>query len=68
MTVKVILLRPLDGKLVGAIADYPETDALRLERRGAVEIVKGKSAPKLENKMERQPQNKAGGKPVGKAD
>jgi hypothetical protein len=64
--VTVKLLRPLDGKEAGATATYPEADALRLERRGAVEIVKGKAAPKAENKMERQPQNKAAGKSAGK--
>lgn len=63
MTVQVKLLRPLDGKEAGDTASYPEADALRLERRGAVQIVKAKAAPAPENKMEREPQNKAAPKP-----
>jgi hypothetical protein len=36
---KVKLLRPLDGKARGDEATYPEADAERLERLGAVRIV-----------------------------
>lgn len=37
MGTKVKLLRPLDGKDVGAIAEYPDADAARLIKRGLVE-------------------------------
>ena len=68
MTVQVKLLRPLDGKEAGDTAIYPEADAQRLVRRGAVEIVKAKAAPAPENKKEREPQDKAAVKPhAGKA-
>jgi hypothetical protein len=59
-SIKVKLLRPLDGKDVGETAEYPASDAKRLESRGAVEIVGGrKSAPAVENKAAPEPENKA---------
>jgi len=59
MTTKVKLIRPLDGKEAGAIVEYPDLDAKRLEKRGAVEIIKEKAAPAPENKMAPAPENKA---------
>lgn len=58
-TIKVKLLRPLDGKDAGETAVYPERDVQRLERRGAVQRVGGaKAAPAVENKMAPAAQNK----------
>lgn len=62
MSIKVKLLRPLDGKEVGATAEYSDADAKRLEQRGAVEIITEKAqkaAPSPENKMAPAVQNKA---------
>lgn len=59
MTTKVKLLRPLDGKEVGSVAEYPDIDAKRLEKRGAVEIVKEKAAAAPDNKMAPTTANKA---------
>ena len=59
MTTKVRLIRPLDGKEAGAIAEYPDLDAKRLMARGAVEIVKAKAAPAADNKMAPVVANKA---------
>lgn len=58
-SIKVKLLRPLDGKDAGETAEYPERDVARLERRGAVERVGGKSAPAPQNKMAPPVENKA---------
>lgn len=54
--VKVELLRPLNGKAVGSIAEYDEADAKRLEARGAVRRVKQAKAP--ENKVAPAHENK----------
>jgi len=63
MATTVKLLRPVDGKEVGSIAEYPDADAKRMEQRGAVEIVKGKpaekAAPEPENKKAPEVANKA---------
>ena len=57
--VEVKLIRPLDGKAEGETADYPENDAHRLEKRGAVKIIgPSKQAAAPENKMEQAPENK----------
>lgn len=61
MTVQVKLLRPLDGKQTGEIAFYPDEDARTLERSGSVEIIGAKAAPTHNNKMLREPHNKAAG-------
>lgn len=62
MATTVKLLRPVDGKEVGSIVEYPDPDAKRLEARGAVEIVKGKAAEKAapapENKKAPEVANK----------
>ena len=58
MTTKVRLLRPLDGREAGSTVDYPDIDAKRLEKRGAVEIIKEKAAPAHQNKMAEEPLNK----------
>ena len=63
--VRVKLLRPLDGLAEGATTEFPEKDALRLERRGAVKIV-GKAAATPANKMEPAPLNKAAPKAKGR--
>jgi len=68
MATKVRLLRPVDGKEPGSIIEYPDLDAKRLERRGAVEIVKEKAAPAPENKKAPEPQNKAAGQRAKKGD
>jgi hypothetical protein len=39
MTVKVKLLRPLDGTSEGSIVEYPADDAKRLQGLGVVEIL-----------------------------
>lgn len=59
MSIKVKLLRPLDGKAVGATVEYSEADAQRLEKRGAVQIISEKAAPAPLNKMAQEPANKA---------
>jgi hypothetical protein len=59
MTTKVKLLRPLDGKDAGHVADYPDGDAKRLEKRGIVQILADKAAEAPENKMAPSVQNKA---------
>lgn len=59
MSIKVKLLRPLDGKEVGAIVEYSDADAKRLEQRGAVQIVGGKAAPEPQNKKAPEAANKA---------
>jgi len=57
--VEVKLIRPLDGKSEGDTADYPENDAKRLEKRGAVKIIgPSKQAAAPENKMEQAHENK----------
>ncbi len=58
-SIKVKLLRPLDGKDAGETAEYPERDVERLERRGAVERVGKKAAPAVENKKAPEAENKA---------
>ena len=58
-SIKVKLLRPLDGKDAGETAEYPERDVARLERRGAVERLGKKAAPAVENKKSPDPDNKA---------
>lgn len=68
MATKVKLLRPLDGNEPGSIVEYSDIDAKRLERRGAVEIVREKAAPSPENKMAPAPQNKAAGQRNKKGD
>lgn len=59
MTTKVKLLRPLDGKEIGSVVEYPDLDARRLERRGAVEFIKEKEAPAPDNKKAPAVENKA---------
>lgn len=59
MSTKVKLLRPLDGKEIGSVVEYSDLDAKRLERRGAVEIVKEKAAPASDNKKAPAVENKA---------
>jgi hypothetical protein len=57
---KVRLLRPLDGLEMGDTADYPEADARRLARRGAVTLLEAKSEPAPANKARKAaPSNKA---------
>jgi len=58
-SIKVKLFRPLDGKAVGEVAEYPADDAKRLQGLGAVEIVGGKAAPAVQNKMAATAANKA---------
>lgn len=58
-SIKVKLLRPLDGRSVGETAEYPDDDAKRLRDLGAVEFVGGKAAPAVENKMAAPVVNKA---------
>ena len=58
MATKVRLLRPLDGREAGSLVDYPDNDAKRLERRGAVQIVPEKAAPAPANKKAPAPANK----------
>lgn len=59
MTTKVKLLRPLDGKDIGSVVEYPDLDAKRLAERGAVEIVREKAASAPENKKAPAVENKA---------
>lgn len=59
MTTKVKLLRPLDGRNIGSVVEYPDLDAKRLAGRGAVEIVKEKAAPAPDNKKAPAVENKA---------
>lgn len=66
MSIKVKLLRPLDGKETGSIAEYPDIDAKRLSARGAVEIISEKAAPPPANKMAPAVQNKAAAPVRGK--
>lgn len=68
---KVRLLKPLNGRLIGSEAEYDEKDAKRLTGLGAVELVhparatkakpamKSKAAPVPANKMETAPINKS---------
>lgn len=55
--IKVRLLRPLDGKSDGEIAEYPEVDAKRLQSMGVVEITSKVEAAPV-NKMIAAPDNK----------
>lgn len=59
MGTKVKLLRPLDGKHVGHVAEYPDDDAKDLERRGIVVFHDEKAAPEAQNKMAPEVVNKA---------
>lgn len=59
MTIKVKLLRQLDGQAEGAIVEYPDSDAKRLEGRGVVAFVSEKAAPAPLNKKAMAPHNKA---------
>lgn len=45
MATKVKLIRPLDGKPIGSIVEYPDEDAKRLEASGIVAFHKEKAAP-----------------------
>ncbi len=58
-SVKVKLLRPLDGLPIGSEAEYPRDDAQRLADNGVVSLVGGKAAPVVENKKAPEPENKA---------
>lgn len=55
--IEVKLLRPLDGRDVGATAEYPHEDAHRLAGMGVVEII-GQAVEPAENKMAAAPENK----------
>lgn len=57
---KVKLLRPLDGKQIGSVVEYPDEDAKRLESSGVVSFYNEKAAPEPQNKMAPEVQNKAG--------
>lgn len=57
---KVKLLRPLDGQPIGAVAEYPDDDAKRLEQAGVVSFQNEKAAPEPLNKKAPEPVNKAG--------
>ena len=64
MAIKVKLLRPLDGRPIGSVVEYPDADAKRLEQSGVVEFhvekaVPEKAAPAPQNKMAPAPLNKA---------
>lgn len=56
--VKVRLIKPLDGKPIGATASYDAADVKRLEELGAVMRVETKKAPRPANKMADAPKNK----------
>lgn len=65
-TIKVRLLKPLDGKPIGATASYDAADVKRLEALGAVKRVEtkagaspAKKAPAPSNKMAASPRNKS---------
>lgn len=67
---KVKLLRPLDGKDIGSVVDYPDADAKRLADSGVVEAVSDKSEkaePTPENKAALEPVNKMAPEPLNKA-
>lgn len=52
MATKVKLIRPLDGKPIGSVVEYPDDDAKNLERAGVVAFVDDKkAAPEVKNKM-----------------
>ena len=50
MATKVKLLRPLDGREIGSVVEYPDDDAKRLAEGGVVDIVTEKAAPPAANK------------------
>ena len=58
-SIKVKLLRPLDGLPIDSEAEYPANDAKRLEANGVVSFVGKKAAPAVENKMAPEAENKA---------
>lgn len=64
--VEVKLIRPLDGKPEGSIAEYPEADAKRLQARGLLKIIGKAPAPKTKDAA--PPENKAEVKTAKKAD
>ena len=58
-TVKVKLLRPLNGEAVGTTAEYSAADAKRLAASGAVQIINTKAEAAPANKAEKAPANKS---------
>lgn len=56
--VKVKLLRPVDGRKIGAVVQFNKADAERLVARGAAVMVAAKAAPAPSNKMAEPPANK----------
>lgn len=56
---KVKLIRPLDGRPIGSVVDYPDEDAKRLEKSGVVSFFAEKAAPEPANKMAPAVSNKA---------
>ncbi len=66
MSTKVRLLRPLDGRETGSEVEYPDVDAKRLLRRGAVELLEEKAAEPPANKKAPAVANKAAQQRVGK--
>lgn len=58
-SIKVKLLRPLDGMPIGSVAEYPGEDAWRLAANGVVSLVEEKAAPAVANKKAPEPENKA---------
>jgi hypothetical protein len=51
-TVKVKLLRPLNGEDIGTEAEYDQADAKRLEASGAVKILSKAQGASTETKAE----------------
>lgn len=61
-TVKVKLLRPLNGEAIGSTAEYSSADAKRLAASGAVQIISAKAETAPANKAEKAPANKSAAK------
>ncbi|WP_288016440.1 hypothetical protein [Microcystis phage Mae-JY04] len=59
--VSVRLLKPLNGREVGSVVEYDQSQIKRLVGLQAVEVIKAKAERPPLNKMEEPPLNKAGG-------
>lgn len=59
--VSVRLLKPLNGREVGSVVEYDQSQIKRLVGLRAVEVIKAKAERPPRNKMEEPPLNKAAG-------
>lgn len=59
--VSVRLLKPLNGREIGSVVEYDQSQIKRLVGLRAVEVIKAKAERPPRNKMEKPPLNKTDG-------